>query len=115
MYAAKIKLIGVVKAANSYGDLVDTETVKTVFAETMSIGQNEFYQANATGFRPEIKFIIPNFWEYSGEEQVEWTPFMSQTPVRYHVIRTYQNGQNIELTCQRGVEVIQDANTEESD
>lgn len=98
-----IKLISQTKSVNEYGDITVTETERTVFAEVKSIGQTEFYQGMAAGLKPEIKFVLSNFLEYQGELIVEYTAFAETTAHRYTVIRTYTNGESIEITCKRGV------------
>lgn len=76
------------------GEFTRTETRKQVFAELMSVKRNEFYQASASGFKPEISFKIYDF-EYNGEQLVEYNN------VKYKVYRTYnsQKEDMIELIC----------------
>jgi len=99
-----ITLIKVLKSVNIYGDLKDFETRRTVYAEELSVSQTEFYQGFAVGFKPEIKFKLENFMDYQGEEIVEYTPFMADSPVRLTVLRTFNAGDAIELTCYKGVD-----------
>jgi SPP1 family predicted phage head-tail adaptor len=88
---------------DSYGDTVQTFTEKTVFAEVKSIGQSEFYQAEAVGLKPEIKFLIADFADYEGEKQLKYTPFGGTEQI-YTVLRTYRNKINLEIVCARGIE-----------
>lgn len=103
MYNEIIKLIKETKSVNEYGDLAVTTTEKVVFAEVQSIGMSEFYQAQATGLRPEIKFIIADYLDYNGEQALKYTPY-SGTEQKYKIIRTYRNGNELELTAKRGVD-----------
>ena len=77
------------------GYTVKAETRRDVFCRLASIGQSEFYQAQATDLRPELKFILADYLEYAGEHLCiyvgEW----------YRVIRTYRAGQTLEITVQR--------------
>lgn len=103
MYNEVIKLVSVKNTVDEYGDTVTTETETEVFAQLRSIGQSEFYQSRANGFRPEVKFIIADFLDYSGEQLVRYQPYGAEEEIDYRVIRTYQNGTELEITCQRGV------------
>lgn len=71
-----------------------TETTADVFAEIRSVGYSEFYAAKSAGIEPSIVFLLSDYSEYSGEKVVIWDS------KRYRVVRTYTNGQTIELTCE---------------
>lgn len=71
-----------------------TETGRDVFAEIRSVGYNEFYAAKSAGIEPSIVFVLQDYMEYDGEKIVL---FDSK---RFRVVRTYTNGQTIELTCE---------------
>ena len=88
-----IFLISTTQSVDEYGDPVIAETKRQVFCQVASIGQKEFYQAHATGLKPEIKFRLADYLEYQQEKLVEYTGN------RYHVLRTYRDGQELELTC----------------
>lgn len=88
---------------NEYGDTVRTFTSKNVFAEVKSISQSEFYQAQATGLKPEIKFIIADFLDYNDEKVISYCPYGGQAE-DYTVLRTYRNKINLEIVCKRGIE-----------
>lgn len=106
MFNDVINLVKQTKTVNEYGDHVVAETVRTVFAEVKSVGYGEFYQANAAGFKPEIKFVLADFLEYEDEPVVRYTRFTGSTETadEYRVIRTYRSGNLLELVCQRGVD-----------
>lgn len=103
MYNEIIKLIKETKTVDEYGDTKVTTTEKVVFAEVQSIGTNEFYQAQATGLRPEIKFVIADYLDYGGEQSLKYTPY-SGIEETYSIIRTYRNELTLELTAKRGVD-----------
>lgn len=88
-----ITLITQTRGVDSYGDPTFTETTRDVFARLASIGQKEFYQAQAVGLQPEIKFILADYLDYQNEKLVQ------HNGARYHVLRTYRNGQQMEITC----------------
>lgn len=89
-----LSLISVVYSVNDIGNNVEAETTKTVFCDKQSIRQSEFYQAAATGLRPEIMFVIRSI-DYDNEPRLE---FKSK---KYTIIRTYdKNGEFTELVCQ---------------
>lgn len=77
------------------GDPTITEVKRQVFCRTQSIGQKEFYEANARDFHPEVKFVIADYLDYENETLVEYNG------QRYRVLRTYRTGQELELTVER--------------
>lgn len=76
-------------------DLVTKETRREVFAQLGNIGMREFYAANASDFHPEAKFILTDYFDYEGEKLVEYNGEL------FRVLRTYRNGQELELTVER--------------
>ena len=64
MYDSVITLISETDTVDEYGDTVTTQTTRNIFAEVQSISQTEFYQAQALGLKPEIKFVIADFADY---------------------------------------------------
>lgn len=88
---------------NEYGDTVKTFTSRNVFAEVKSISQSEFYQAQAVGLKPEIKFVIADFADYQDEKILSYCPFGGVTE-DYTILRTYRNKINLEIVCKRGIE-----------
>ena len=92
-----LTLITVTQHADEYGDVVTTETTREVFAKLGSIGQKEFYQAHAVGLQPELKFVLADYLDYSGETLVEYDG------QRYRVLRTYRDGLELELIVYREV------------
>lgn len=99
-----INLVSKVQALNEYGDLVETLIKREVFAEELSVGMQETYQAMAVGYKPEVKFRLENFMDYHGEELVEYAPFMSQDVVILRILRTYRAGDQIELVCYNSID-----------
>lgn len=104
MYNDVIFLIKKENVVDEYGDIQSVESERMVFAEVKSIGQNEFYQAQANGFRPEIKFILSDFLEYKDEPIIRYTPYGANESEYYSVIRTYRNDYQLELTCRKGID-----------
>ncbi len=92
-----LTLITVTQTVDDYGDPVIQEAAREVFAKLGSIGQKEFYQAQAVGLQPELKFILADYLDYEGETLVE------HDGQRYRVLRTYRSGQELELTVYREV------------
>jgi SPP1 family predicted phage head-tail adaptor len=76
------------------GDAIPADTKKQVYANKKSIRQSEFYQAAATGLRPELMFEVRTS-DYNGQPKLEYES------VTYNIIRTYdKNGEITELICQ---------------
>ncbi|TCJ05047.1 phage head closure protein [Cytobacillus praedii] len=96
-----IYLISTVEDTNSMGDPIDVlPRRREVFAKKDSVRRSEFYQAAATGFKPEITFVTWN-QQYEGEEKLEYDGKV------YSIIRTYQkNDKEIELVCSRLVNEV---------
>ena len=102
MFDNVIKLIAETKTTDEHGDTISTESSREVFAEVKSIGQKEFYESQAVGLKPEIKFVIADFFDYQGEQKVRFTPFRG-TEEEYRVIRTYRTSNRLEIVCSRGI------------
>jgi len=68
---------------------------REVFCEERSVGQKEFYAAHGTEFRPEKKLILADYLDYEGETLVEHNGQL------FRVLRSYRNGQELELTVER--------------
>lgn len=104
MYDNVITLISEKIAVDEYGDQVKTQSERRVFAELKSIGQSEFYQAQALGLKPEIKFVLPDYLEYHGEKRLRFRDFREETEQEYTVLRTYRQNNLLELVCKRGID-----------
>ena len=97
LFKEVIKLISITTGENSMGDPIETPTTKEVFADKQSIRQSEFYQAAATGLRPELMFVVRSI-DYNQE------PKLKHGDETYTIIRTYdRDGELIELICQGAV------------
>lgn len=101
-----IVLIKETDQRNIFGDLNKKTERRTVYAGEYSVGMTEVYQGMAVGFKPEVKFRLENWLDYHGEEKVEYTPFGSTEPVTLRVLRTYNSGDALELTCYRDNEEV---------
>jgi hypothetical protein len=74
------------------------DELREVFCGVRSIGMKEFYSANSTDFRPELKLILADYLDYDDETLVDFNG------VRYRILRTYRVGQELELTLERAPE-----------
>ena len=97
----EITLIREIDGQNEYGDLVKTTSSRNVLACEYSVGMSETYEAMANGFRPEVKFKLANWLDYNGEERISYTPFGADHVINLRVLRTYNNGDSLEITCYR--------------
>lgn len=94
-----------IQTVNKYGDNLVGLIERPVFAEVKSIGQKEFYEAQTVGMKPEIKFVIADFYDYQGEEKLKYTPFQANATAQYYdIIRTYREGTTLEIVCSRSIE-----------
>ena len=89
-------LIAETITTDEYGREETTETERTVFCETNSITQSEFYAAASTELVPEYRFDV-FFGDYNGESLVEYKGN------RYAIYRTYQRGDYMELYAERKI------------
>lgn len=97
MYNEVVTLIGTAaKEANSVGDVVEEPGEKNVFAEVHSVGSKRKLEALSVGLKLEWKFILADYYDYSGQERVRYEG------VEYNVVDTYraQDG-SVELTVSR--------------
>ena len=78
-----LELIDIRTEQNEIGDNIPIKKYKEIFGKRKSIKQSEFYQAQASGFKPEIKFEINSF-EYEDETQTRYNN------KEYKIIRTYE-------------------------
>lgn len=75
--------------------IADDGSTRDVFCGLRSIGQKEFYEASATDFHPELKFILADYLDYANEALVE------HNGQRYRVLRTYRTGLALEIVVER--------------
>lgn len=92
MYNEVIQLRSYTESVNDYGIPTRTTNDRTVFAQLKSIGQSEFYQAAADGLKPELKFILADYYDYQNEKEVVYNSKV------YSVLRTYRDQNKIEIT-----------------
>lgn len=89
-----IKLISYTTSENGLGDIIKEPIEREVFADKQSVRQSEFYQAAATGLRPELMFVVRSI-DYQGETRLKYND------KEYNIIRTYdKDGELTELVCQ---------------
>jgi hypothetical protein len=88
-----IVLVGENPAAHGVFDAPDTES-RTIYVSVRSVGMNEAYQAMANGLHPTVVFRLSDSADYHGEKICLFRG------KQYRVVRTYQTGFGIELTCE---------------
>ena len=95
---------------DEYGDPIMKFVKSQVFAKKKSIGQTEFYQAQTSDYKPEIKFKIPDAGDY--EEQ----KFLIYGDTIYKILRVFQSEDTneSEITCYGGVRNANTANSDEN-
>ena len=92
-----LTLIQQTETTDEYGDPVLTEATREVLGRLDSIGQSEFYQAQAVGLKPEVKFVLSDYLDYENETLAEYNG------QRFRVLRTFRKGQELELVLYREV------------
>jgi len=94
LFREVINLVSITIVENDMGDQIETPVKRQVFADKKSVRQNEFYQAAATGLRPELMFVVRTI-DYDQEPKLE---FNFKT---YTIIRAYEKDDEfVELVCQ---------------
>lgn len=88
MYNDVITLLTITETVNDIGDLVETVAKKEVFAQVRSVGMKESYEALAVGLKPELTFVLADYYDYDDQEFIEYNS------VRYRVLRTYRKTSN---------------------
>lgn len=92
MYNEVIKLRSYTEVTDDYGITTRTPTDVEVFAQLRSIGQSEFYQAQADGLKPTLKFVLADYYDYNDQKEVVYDGNV------YKVLRTYRDHNKIEIT-----------------
>lgn len=75
--------------------LVSETGRREVFCRLASIGQQEFYLAQAAGLKPELKFVLTDYLDYENEFLCIYEDEF------YAVLRTYRTGQELEIIVRR--------------
>jgi SPP1 family predicted phage head-tail adaptor len=93
MWRDVVQLVRLDYLNDEYGDQQYIRLPITVFANKKSVRQSEFYQALATGLKPEIMFEVRSL-EYTGQENLIYNL------KEYVIIRTHSKNDEItELVC----------------
>ncbi|MFY9173169.1 MAG: phage head closure protein [Petrimonas mucosa] len=94
MWKELIKLGNLVETIE-HGEPIQSYQWREVFANKKSVRQSEFYQAAATGLRPELVFEVHSF-EFDNDEKVRYPA--GDEGAEYSIIRAYDKGDITELT-----------------
>jgi len=95
MYNDVISLLTITLATNDIGDMVETIVKSEVFAKVKSVGMKENYEALAVGLKPELVFVLSDYYDYDDQEFIEYKA------KRYKVLRTYRKESNeLEIVCE---------------
>lgn len=88
----KLRTVSTSYTSSPFGS--DSVTEKTVFADKHSVKRTEFFAAQSAKMRADIGFLVRKE-DYSNQTEVEYNS------VVYDVIRTFEDGDNIDLTCSK--------------
>lgn len=88
MFNDVITLLKITETVNDIGDMVATIARKEVFVQVKSIGMKETYEAMSVGLKPELTFILADYYDYDKQEDIEYESN------RYKVLRTYRKTTN---------------------
>ena len=98
MYNEVITLLKRSYTVDDLGDTTATFAPREVFAEIRSIGMREKYEALQAGLDPEYTFVLADYFEYENEDRCTYEGQL------YRIIRTYRNGQTLELVVTRAAD-----------
>lgn len=98
MYNEIIELGKGAVVENATADQMYSYTFREVFAEVRSVSQSEFYNAAQSGFKPAFKFVLADYYDYDEDDTVRYDG------VLYHIIRTFRNGMQLEITAEKKIE-----------
>ena len=71
-----------------------------VYCTVRSVARNEYYRAIDHGLHPTIVFVLQFAVDYQGEKVVLWQPEGAEERRRYSVLRTYRDGDALEIVCE---------------
>lgn len=85
---------------DAHGDpVLKNELSVPIYSEKKSIGKKEFYQAQTSGMKPELIFVITDHMDYQGQK------YLVHDGIMYKILKTYQSTKSneLEITCYGGV------------
>ncbi len=98
MYSELITFLGKIETVNVAGQgRRKKQSKRQVLAKLLNVGTVEFYQAQASGHKPEIKFELADYLDYQNEKEFIFND------IKYEVLRTYRKGRQLEVTGYGGV------------
>lgn len=98
-YDYELTLVDIVYSENDMGDPVEIESRLVVLCDVQSITRSEFYQADASGLKPSIVFVL-NKYDYSNQKKVVFEGD------DYKVIRRYEQKKSKGLEDFESIELI---------
>lgn len=91
-----IKLLTAAYSFDAAGNEILTQAEREVFCRVRSVSRAEFYQAAQNDLHPGYVFILSNYKDYQGEQELLYTDW-TETTRRYSIVRTYRNVDTDEL------------------
>jgi head-tail adaptor len=90
-----VNLTSITEGTDAEGFPANVEVTRNnIFANKMPVHSAEFYQASQAGFTIQSLFQIRSI-DYEGEES------LTHNNEPYEVVRTYDKGEFVELSCER--------------
>lgn len=97
-----IKLQETTYTVDASGNEIPEKTPREVFCDVRSVTRSEWYDAGQQGIRLSYVFRLSHYVDYHGEPTVLYTDWTGAEK-EYTVVRTYRDGDAIELTCSERV------------
>lgn len=89
-----IYLVSITTTEDDIGNQVETSVERMVYANELSVGSGEFYNAALAGLRATKRFEVYSF-EYLDE------PKLKHNNITYRIIGTEAKGEKLRITCER--------------
>ena len=99
-----IKLVAQTYESDKYKNQIPVNETRQVFCRVRSVGRSDFYAAAQVDLHPSYVFVLSNYRDYNGEQEILYTDWTG-TEKRFVVVRTYRvpNDDSLEITVEEKV------------
>lgn len=101
MFNEILTLLKVTETVDDYGDRIKIKTGRDVFARMDRVYLSEAIQGQATGFKPELRFTLADYYDYDNEPEAVYENRL------YRVLNTMRKGIELELVLYGGIDYEQ--------
>lgn len=94
-----ITLISETEKRNDLGEKILTKNKRGIFAKLDKLSFQNAVEGQSKGFKPQLKFILTDYYDYEGESELEFEGRL------YQIGFVNRLGQGLEIICGAGVDV----------